>query len=114
MHIGYVKIVLMRHLIKEYGCKLPDGKSLEDVNRGAPNSGVTKIRFVLPPGSAAAGGIEQVQCLDLFSKAHLDGKEGLKDGVPYERDLVIQKMKEIYAKAKQKEKAKSSAPSLGP
>ena len=97
-------------MIKEYGCKLPDGKSPEDVNRGAPNSGITKIRFVLPSG----GAIEQVQCLDLFSKAHLVGKEGLKDGVPYDREQVIQKMKEIYAKAKQKEKAKPAAPSLAP
>ena len=85
----------------ERGCRLPEGKTKDDVKRGPPNSSITKIRFRL---SAESDGIEDVQCLELFSKAHLDGKEGLKDGVPYNRDQVIQKMKAIYAQAKQEKK----------
>ena len=88
----------MRDLM-ERGCQLPEGKTKDDVRRGPPNSSITKIRFVL-----TNDGIEDAQCLELFSKAHLDGKEGLKDGVPYNRDQVIQKMKDIYAQAKQKAK----------
>ena len=91
----------MRDLM-ERGCQLPEGKTKDDVRRGPPNSSITRIRFVVSSGS---DGIEDVQCSELFSKAHLDGKEGLKDGVPYNRDLVIQKMKDIYAQAKQKEKS---------
>ena len=91
----------MQYLL-ERGCQLPEGKTQEDVKRGPPNSAITKIRFVLPSGS---DGIEDVQCLELFSKAHLEGKAELKDGVPYNRDQVIQKMMDIYAQAKQKEKS---------
>ena len=90
----------MQYLL-ERGTKLPEGKAKEDVKRGPPNSAITKIRFVLSSGS---DGIEDVLCLELFSKAHLDGKEGLKDGVPYNRDQVNQKMMDISAQAKQKEK----------
>ena len=93
----------MQYLL-ERGCQLPEGKSEDDVSRGPPNSAITKIRFLLSSGS---DGIEDVQCLDLFSKAHLDGKEGLKDGVPYNRDIVIQKMKEIYAQAQAKQRENS-------
>ena len=91
----------MQYLL-ERGCQLPEGKTKEDVKRGPPNSAITKIRFVLSSGS---DGIEDVQCLELFSKAHLEGKAELKDGVPYNRDQVIQKMKDIYANPKQKEKS---------
>ena len=52
---------------------MPEGKTKDDVKRGPPNSSITKIRFRL---SAESDGIEDVQCLELFSKAHLTARKG--------------------------------------